>query len=406
MADGSHSTEKEFYLLELRKVPADVWSAQSRVEDWFKICTTAGKDGFAPGSLARLPPCPLWIQVERGLQFEMYMLATNFLPFGIPLLPLCRLFSGFPKIKHMAALAALQFVLMRVQTKYWKLLIRWITGEGGEKWRRKTSGELSARELWAHKQLDSNLEVERSNHHYFGTRWILPRSIVEQQRTLPPAILAITPHGILPFGTSGACSKVFGDRVSRWGAAPVLFRVPGIQSFLRRLGCYPAGKSGMMECLANGDHAALILDGIGGMFCGGAGNGDEELYLKERKAVCAIALQAGSPIIPGYCFGTNDAFTVVDPFFGLLRRLSIRLDISLTPFCGRWWIPLGPPARRPMLMCFGEPIPCERLPRDLGKDAMRAAVEAKHAQLLEAYRHIFDTHKAAYGRPHAKLTFA
>ena len=33
-------------------------------------------------------------------------------------------------------------------------------------------------------------------------------------------------------------------------------------------------------------------------------------------------------------------------------------------------------------------------PQDVDPATKQAAVDAKHAELLEAYRHIFDTHKA------------
>jgi len=127
--------------------------------------------------------------------------------------------------------------------------------------------------------------------------------------------------------------------------------------------------------------------------------------LLQRKAICKIALQAGCPIIPAYCFGAGDLWRIVDPFGGLLRRLSTWLNVSLTPFFGRGWVPFGPPARRPLVMCFGEPVPGSRLPTTGGAAAIQGAVDAKHAELLEAYKKLFDTHKAAYGRPDAKLIF-
>lgn len=97
---------------------------------------------------------------------------------------------------------------------------------------------------------------------------------------------------------------------------------------------------------------------------------------------------------------------MIDPLFGLLGWISRRLDISLSPWLGRWWIPFGPPARRPMAMCIGDPIPCPKLPWDeMSKESREAAVASKHRELLEGYRKIFNTHKAAYGRPHAQLKF-
>lgn len=217
---------------------------------------------------------------------------------------------------------------------------------------------------------------------------------------MPASIIAMTPHGLIPWGQSGASSKVFGGRTSRWGAAPILFNVYGMRDILKKYGCYPAGKKGIIDCLAGGDNTLLELDGIAGMFCK-----RDQLYLLQRKAICAIALQAGAPIIPAFCFGATEPCRIVDPTFGILRWFSIRFDIALTPWLGRWWIPFGPPARRPMTMCFGDPIPCEKLPEDTDKNVRQAAVDAKHIELLQAYQRIFDTHKTAYGQADAKLTF-
>merc|ERR1712224_1134656 len=106
-------------------------------------------------------------------------------------------------------------------------------------------------------------------------------------------------------------------------------------------------------------------------------------------------MQAGAPIIPGYCFGTTDTAYVVDPLGGLLKWLSIRFDVSLTPFFGRWWLPFGPPARRPLLMCYGDPVECPKPPADISKQELQKLIDLKHAELLQAYKTIFDTHKAA-----------
>merc|ERR1712000_312543 len=239
---------------------------------------------------------------------------------------------------------------------------------------------------------EETFDNDRLNQEYFGMRWILPKSIVEAKDQLPASIIAMTPHGLIPWGQSGASNKVFGGRASRWGAAPVLFKIVGMRNLLKSVGCYPAGKSGIIKCLEGGDNAMLELDGIAGMFHPG-----NELFLLQRKAICAIALQAGSPIIPGYCFGAAEPCKIVDPTFGLLRWLSIRLDIAFAPWVGRWWLPFGPPARRPILMCFGDPIPCEKLAEDVDKNIRQAAVNAKHAELLVAYQKLFDTHKVAYG---------
>lgn len=391
----------DFYLLELRKIPASIWTAKSTVSEWRKQCTAAGKTGFPPGSLGALPPCSFWVQLEVCVRYPLYFLSTNILPFSLPILPALRLVSPYPTLRQFGIIFGVQVSLM-VLNATWRNVLRLV--KGLPVFPKVDTKSLDSRERHQYKHLDVNFVIERNNHHYFGTKYVLPKSIVEQDE-LPPCCLCMAPHGVLPFGSSAASNKIFGGRPARFAAAPVLFKMPFTRRIMKQFGAYPAGKSGIVKCLEGGSHAALILDGIAGMFCKAKNVGDEELYLLQRKAICAIAMQTGTPIIPGYCFGTNDCCTIVDPLFGFLRWLSIRLDVSFTPFFGRWWLPLGPPVRKPLLFCFGDPIPCEKLPAGLDKSEVRTKVDTKHAELLEAYRSIFDTHKAAYGRPDAKLTF-
>jgi len=148
-------------------------------------------------------------------------------------------------------------------------------------------------------------------------------------------------------------------------------------------------------------NAGIVLDGIAGMFTA-AEPGSEQLALNERQAICAIAMQAGADIVPGYCFGTNQVAKVVQDPFGLLRWLSITLDVSLTPFIGRWYLPMGPPRPEPLVFAYGNPVNAKDAlastqpsPREVVKD--RAVVAALHKRLLSSFEEIFENHKAAYG---------
>ncbi|EOD41725.1 hypothetical protein EMIHUDRAFT_460972 [Emiliania huxleyi CCMP1516] len=244
-------------------------------------------------------------------------------------------------------------------------------------------------------QLDCNCAREHLINQYFDRKYVLPEELLTLDR---PAIICVTPHNILPWSTSGAISKLFGGRLTDWGGAPVLFKLPMLRPLLAQFGTFPAGKKGIHQSLADGNNVGLVLDGIAGIvFCRARGHGDEQLYLRKRKAVCAIALQSGAPIVPAYCFGSNEVATVLADPLGLLRWLSIRFDVSLTPFVGRWGVPMGAPRRKPLLLAFGPAIECTQLPLDCDAAAVSAAVDAKHAELLEGYRTIFETHKEAYG---------
>eukprot|EP00405_Crypthecodinium_cohnii_P033059 CAMPEP_0206517884 /NCGR_PEP_ID=MMETSP0324_2-20121206/64252_1 /ASSEMBLY_ACC=CAM_ASM_000836 /TAXON_ID=2866 /ORGANISM="Crypthecodinium cohnii, Strain Seligo" /LENGTH=420 /DNA_ID=CAMNT_0054011141 /DNA_START=134 /DNA_END=1392 /DNA_ORIENTATION=- len=387
------TSEAEYYLYDLEQIPQKTWTVFSSLEQWLAAYSDrAGREGFKSHQLSTQTSCPWWVQVERGLFYPLYFLSANVLPFSFPLMGLMRLL-GFkrPSLKQFIGLVCLQVVLMRLQFTYWSRFLRRIMGHTP-----CLDGKgLSGSKKCMHFALDQLFELERLNHKYFNSRWVLPRSLVEQEDKLPPSIICLAPHGLLPLGISASLHRFFGGRMTRFGFAPILHKVWGMQALLEKFGTYPACKKGLLDCLEGGDNAGLILDGIPGMFHNTSSNGDEELYMMRRKAICKIALQAGSPIIPCYCFGTNELWRIVDPCFGLLRKLSSHLDVALTPFFGRFWLPFGPPARRPLTMCVGDPIPGSRLPENATPAEVSAAVHEKHRQLLQAYKKIFDTHKAA-----------
>ena len=102
-------------------------------------------------------------------------------------------------------------------------------------------------------------------------------------------------------------------------------------------------------------------------------------------------------------FGHTELWSVVQDPFGLVRRLSVYLDISLTFGLGRFFIPFGPPARKAVLMAFGDPIQCPRTNKHA--DGYRAMVDRCHARMLTGFKSIFDTHKKSYGWKDRDLHF-
>jgi len=238
--------------------------------------------------------------------------------------------------------------------------------------------------------LDSQFHREQVTNHYLTKRYVIPESLLST--CTRPSIICVAPHGVVPWGNTGVQSKLFGNRGTKWAAAPILFSIPPLLPILRQYGAFPANKAGIMKTLQDGYNAGVVLDGIAGMFAESSEE-SETLKLIDRKAICAIALKAGCDIIPGYCFGAGQVATVLKDPFGLLEYASITLDISLTPFVGRWGIPMGPPRRKPLLFAYGEPLQCTAVSdEDLPK-----AVEKKHGELLAAFTHLFNAHKAAYG---------
>ena len=80
--------------------------------------------------------------------------------------------------------------------------------------------------------------------------------------------------------------------------------------------------------------------------------------------------------------------------------LSVKLEIALTPFFGRWFWFIGPPARIGVAVCLGEPVTCPRI-----EEPSQAEIDKYHQQLLDHYNDLFETHKDSYGWSEKKLKF-
>ena len=59
--------------------------------------------------------------------------------------------------------------------------------------------------------------------------------------------------------------KLGGNRCS-WVAAPILFKLPFIRSYLKRAGVMPAKAQNIRATLARSENVAVVLDGVAGIF--------------------------------------------------------------------------------------------------------------------------------------------
>ena len=152
-------------------------------------------------------------------------------------------------------------------------------------------------------------------------------------------------------------------------------------------------------CCKDDESVGVVLDGIAGMFNDGDHTqATERGHVLSRKGIVKVALKAGVPIIPVYAFGATSLWSIfVDPF-GMLEQLSIRLNVSIVPFFGRWGWPFGAPRRAPLLLAFGEPIAHPQT--DFAKfdnEQGKQLIDRYHAKLVQGFCQVFDTHKVAYG---------
>jgi 2-acylglycerol O-acyltransferase 2 len=110
------------------------------------------------------------------------------------------------------------------------------------------------------------------------------------------------------------------------------------------MGAVPATKQDISRALAQGKSLSLIPGGIAEMFQ--IKRKQEIVLLKERKGFVRLALQHGAPLVPVYVFG-NSRLLRLFKLPELFERLSRWFQISLTPFFGRFGLPI--PFRLPLL---------------------------------------------------------
>jgi 1-acyl-sn-glycerol-3-phosphate acyltransferase len=358
-----------FYMLDVGQLPDVFYKPDVPAEKWVDRCETVGSEGFKPGSLNKVSPLPTAVEAERLVGMPLY-LSLNYLPFFVLIYACVR--YGFLGLVYVA----LGWIGLYVLTAAALLLV------GAE----PRSGQY----VW----------TERRNQKYCSLRYVWPKSL----QKLPagqPVIFAAIPHGVAPMGITcyPLWSKLWSGTLCHWVAAPIVLKLPLIGPILKSvLGFIPAKSPTILQTLAQGESVGVVLDGIAGMFQ--PDTREERAWVLNRKAIVAIALKAGVPLVPVYSFGHSELWTIITDSFGIMERLSILIDLSIVPFVGRMLLPFGPPRRRAVLVAVGEPIQCPRIEKP-----SRELVDEYHGKLLERYAELFEQHKVAYGWESKKLRF-
>mmetsp|Transcript_34529 Transcript_34529/g.111193 ORF Transcript_34529/g.111193 Transcript_34529/m.111193 type:complete len:359 (-) Transcript_34529:234-1310(-) len=355
-----------FFSLDLAALPDELYDDAVPDEKWFDRAQKVGPGGFAAGSLSAVSPLALGPHLERIINIPLY-LTLNWLPF---VLPLCA--GGLYGWIGLLVLAVALGVGSYAQN---------LVSPSAE---RQRAGQY--------------VFTERNNQKYLSMRVVWPASF-EQIRGSQHCIFAAIPHGAAPLGIT--CYPLWsrlGGALCHWTTAPVVLQIPLVGYVLRTIGYIPAKGKEMSKALERRESVGVVLDGIAGMFQ--SDERVEKAWVKKRKAIVAIALKAGVPIVPVYGFGHSSLWTVVADPFRLLERLSVALDVALCPFYGRWGWPVGPPRRVAVCTALGAPIECPRVDRP-----SKQLVDVYHAKLLDGYTLLFEQHKAAFGWGQKELKF-
>jgi hypothetical protein len=155
-------------------------------------------------------------------------------------------------------------------------------------------------------------------------------------------ILAFQPHGVVSM--VAICSAIAADEyfcgTIPTGVASAVLQIPILKHVMGIFFLINASKERLQQQLQTkqGCEGTVVLyvGGMAELFLSDAT--EETLYLNHRKGFIKLALQTGVDIVPVYLFGNTTVLSVMKT--GWLADVSRKLQLSLTYFWGKWYLPI------------------------------------------------------------------
>jgi len=203
-------------------------------------------------------------------------------------------------------------------------------------------------------------------------------------------VIAAEPHSVLPIGIVVLTpqSGVLPINNLRALASTAVFWTPIIRHVWSWLGVAPITRKYFTELLQKGVSCIVVPGGV--QECLYMENGREVVFLKNRFGFIRVAMEAGSPIVPTFCFGQSKSYKWWKPTGSWYRQLSRAIGFTPLVFWGRFGGPI--PFRTPMYYVIGKPIEVSK-----NTSPSREEVAAVLGQFIAAVEALFEKHKGAAG---------
>jgi hypothetical protein len=179
---------------------------------------------------------------------------------------------------------------------------------------------------------------------YFEYEQILETKPVDARQKILDGtnyIIGAQAHGVISF--CGICSAIYAEPQFRCklptAVASAVMHCPIIKHVMGIFGLIDASKENIQKTLKKpGVHGCVVIyvGGIAELFM--SSPDEERLFLSQRKGFIKLSLTEGVDVVPVYLFGNTSVLKVLKT--GILASLSRKLQVSLTYFWGKYYLPI------------------------------------------------------------------
>ena len=206
---------------------------------------------------------------------------------------------------------------------------------------------------------------------------------------------AASPHGALPITQAGFGMFLFRldpDLATfkvRTAGASLLFFIPVVRELLMLLGARDAAKSTLRRALDQGYSVAINPGGNYEM--ASTSHDNEVIYCQSGLGFVKLAMAAGKPLLPMYCFGENQCYHTYSFGLQFRRWVAQRLRVGFPIFTDRFGLLYGPPLPTHCTLVVGRAIECEANP-----NPTPAEVDAVFARYVEEVARLWSENAKKY----------
>ncbi|MQL88892.1 hypothetical protein Taro_021459 [Colocasia esculenta] len=209
-------------------------------------------------------------------------------------------------------------------------------------------------------------------------------------------VLAAEPHSIFPIGAVSLLdiAGLMPLKKTKVLASTAIFCTPFLRQVTTWMGLIPATKRNFTNYLKAGYSCIVIPGGVQEIIYM---NRDYEIaYLKKRHGFVRVAIETGSPLVPVFCFGQNEAFNWWKPEGKLYIRISRAIRFAPLLFWGIFGSPV--PYRSPVQVVVGKPIEVKQNPNPSTEE-----VAELHARFLSSLEALFAKYRVETGHADSEL---